>query len=211
MRHLGRLLPLAALGLLYLSRASADPKPAESSFILMYDSSHTTMAGNLRDLERVRRMQQGNERTLWYRSTAGKQYLIVDPATLAQVETAWKAVQALSDQQSKLGAKQSALGAQQSKLGAKQSALEARQSPLETERETIAKRRGVLERQIHELEAQSRELDQQMQAFEKPMRELDKQMEVLDRKSDAAEKQAHAELDAIVARAIAAGVAKPFK
>jgi len=172
------------------------------------------MHGDLSDLERVRKALKPRDRVLWTRTESRKEYLIRDPATLDAFEKAWAPAEVLSRQLGELGKQQGKLGEQQGKLGEQQGKLGERQGKLEQKLESLDSddtvRRAPIEREMRELEAKMAELEKQMRVFEKPMRELEKQMRALEPKHDAAAKQAQAATDALVARAIASGVAKPF-
>lgn len=70
------------------------------------------------DIEKARQ-QAGGKDFLWFRHD-GKNYMIDDPATLAQIEAMYKPMEDLGRQQEELGKKQEALGKQQEELGHKQ-------------------------------------------------------------------------------------------
>lgn len=70
------------------------------------------------DVEKARQ-QAGGKDFLWFRH-GGKDYMIDDPATLAQIEAMYKPMEDLGRQQEELGKKQEALGKQQEELGHKQ-------------------------------------------------------------------------------------------
>ena len=165
------------------------------------------MHGDLSDLERVRKALKPRDRVLWTRTESRKEFLIRDAATLDAFEKAWAPAEVLSRQLGELGKQQGKLGEQQGMLGERQGKLEQKLESLDSD-DTV--RRAPIEREMRELEAKMAELEKQMRVFEKPMRELEKQMRALEPKHDAAAKQAQAATDALVARAIASGVAKPF-
>jgi bla regulator protein blaR1 len=197
----------------------------ETTFIYMRDSD-TIMSGNLEDLERVKKVMTKRERVLWFRTIDGKELVVRDAAFLDQFEDAWKPADALAQKQGALGSKQGALGAQQGALGAKQGAIGARQGILATrqavleqreetartdaQREALVKKRRAIEAQMRELEKKSDALDEQMHELDKPMRVLEKEMEILSKKHEVAAKQAQLDSEALFARAIASGIAKPF-
>ena len=70
------------------------------------------------DIDKARQ-QAGGKDFLWFRHD-GKNYMIDDPATLAQIEAMYKPMEDLGRQQEELGKKQEALGKQQEELGHQQ-------------------------------------------------------------------------------------------
>lgn len=160
----------------------------EPTFIYVRSSNETVMSGDLSDLDRVRKVLKQGERALWTRTAAGKEYLIRDVATLDDVEKAWAPPRPLSEQMGKLGDQMGKIGKQMGKLG-----------------EQIAKlalQDGAADKR--------RELEQQMRELEKQMKPLERQMRELEPKHEAAIAKAQAGTQAVIQRAIASGLAKPF-
>jgi len=186
-----------------------------STFIYIRGASEDVlMSGDLSDLERVRKALKPNERALWTRAANGKEYLIRDAATLDELEKAWGPAQVIGAQMSKLGDPMSKLGEQMGKVGEQQGKLGLRQGELSVKLTRIdsddTARRAPIERELREIEAKMAELQKQMRALEKPMKELEKQMKAIQPKHEAAVKQAQTATDALIARAINSGLAKPF-
>ena len=194
---------------------SAFAADRESSFIYLRGvGQDVLMSGDLPSLERVRKTLKPNERALWTRIASGKEYVIRDPATLDALDKAWSPALALAAQLGKIGEQQGKIGEQQGKIGEQQGALGLRQGELSTKLAELdpadTARRAPIERELRELAAKMDALAKQMRTFEKPMRELQKQMSAIAPKHDAANKQARAATDALIARAISSGLAKPF-
>jgi bla regulator protein blaR1 len=216
---------LTAFLALSLPAAANRPRGKETTFIFMRDDN-TIMSGSMVDLDRVKKVLTKRERVLWFRTTDGKEFIVRDPTFLSQFEGAWKTANAFAEQQGELGGKQGALGAKQGALGAKQGGIGAQQGILATrqaaleqreenartdaQRETIAKKRRAIEAQMRDLEKQMDELDAQMHELDKPMRVLEKEMDASGKKHDVAAKQAQLDSEALMARAVTSGVAKPF-
>lgn len=72
------------------------------------------------ELEKARKQASGKD-FLWF-ERGGKEYIVDDPSTLAQIEAMYKPMDELGRQQEELGKKQEALGKQQEELGKKQEA-----------------------------------------------------------------------------------------
>jgi bla regulator protein BlaR1 len=111
------------------SSADARPSEPELNYVLLREGDRISMSGDTRDIERARRLRQGNEALLWLRD-GGQEYVIRDPAILKQVDTAWKPVEELGEAQGKLGGQQGELGRHQGELGAQQGVLGTRQGAL---------------------------------------------------------------------------------
>jgi bla regulator protein blaR1 len=202
--------------------ADAAPPGHVESYVLLRGDNHTTMSGDMRELERVKKLRQSpTDRLVWFRFD-GREYVIRDPAMIAQAEATWKPVEVLGGEMGKLGGKQGELGAKQGEVGAEMGKLggrmgelggelgelEARQPTTKAERKSIRKRKRAIEREMHDLEDQMQAMQGQMSPYEAPMLELGKQMEALGKKLEAASKKATIDFDAMLARAIANGTAK---
>src|SRR5262249_42389019 len=147
------------------SVARAAPPGHVEGYVLLRDDNHTTMSGDMRDLERVKKLRQSpNERLVWFRAD-GREDVIRDAATIAQVDAIWKPVETLGAEMGKLGGKQGELGAKQGEvgaemgkigarmgeLGAELGELETRQPTTKAERKAIRKRKRAVEREMHDL------------------------------------------------------------
>jgi beta-lactamase regulating signal transducer with metallopeptidase domain len=208
------------------------------NYVLLLDDHSSMMSGSMNDISRARQFKRAGEQVMWFRQD-GREYVVRDPAALEQIKEVWKPVQEIGNAQGKLGAQQGALGAQQGELGAKQGALGAQQGALGARQGDLGARQGVLgsreaktaaerqaiDRESHTLETEMRELDRKMQEldakmreFDEPMRklgdqmdELGKQMDVLSKQMDEASKRAEGEMQTILERLVATGVAQPVK
>ena len=83
-------------------------------------SEHMSFNGDIHtsDIDKARQMAGGKD-FLWFRHE-GKDYVVDDPATLAQIEAMYKPMEDLGHQQEELGKKQEALGKQQEDIGHQQ-------------------------------------------------------------------------------------------
>lgn len=195
------------------------------NYVYFYDENSTTMSGDTRDIERVRRLRHGKEPILWFRD-GGQEYVIRDPATLKQVDATWKPVREIGAQQGELGSKQGELGKAQGELGVRAGLIGTREGTLALRESALDMRasgdnlspadKDQIARQRQELRQQQRALRKEMHAVEKPMRELGERMAVLGREMEelgrqmtAASQKAEAELRALFKRAIASGIARP--
>jgi hypothetical protein len=216
------------------------PHERRLNFVMFGNDRDTTMSGSTEDIRRARALRRGSERMLWFRQS-GREYVVRDPALLAQVLDLWKPVGQLGDQQGVLGTRQGELGTRQGEIGTLQGVLGTEQGRVGTRQGRLGERQGVLaaretagrreeqraaiererldiEREMRALDREMRELDVKMRELDHPMRELDvqmqaigKEMEVLGRKMEEASKRAEGEMGALLARAIASGVAVPVK
>lgn len=191
--------------------AAAQPRTCVSSFIVLRGSRGATMSGDSSDLDRVRKAVAPGERAAWTRTTACKEYLVRDTAVIDEIERAWKPANALSEQMGKLGAEEGKLGEQQGKIGEKEGKLGEQQAQLGFRLVNASDaQRVAINREMRGIDAKIKILDGIMRTFDAPMRALDRQIQELSPKQEAAVKQAQAATDAVLARAIASGVAKPF-
>lgn len=205
----------------------ARPSEPELNYVYIHDGDHISMSGDTRDIERARRLRQGNEALLWFRD-AGQEFVLRDAALLKQIDVLWKPVEELGDAQGKLGSQQGALGQQMGELGAQQGLIGTRQGALSLREASLSMRenrdslsdddRAQLARQRRELRHQMRALEKQMRAFERPMKELGDRMEVLGREMEAlgrkmevASHKAEGELRGLLRRAVSSGTARPVK
>lgn len=93
----------------------------DSYAIVRGDGSHQmSFNGDIHssDIDKARQ-QAGGKDFLWFRHE-GKDYIVDDPSTLAQIEAMYKPMEDLGRQQEELGKKQEALGKQQEALGHQQ-------------------------------------------------------------------------------------------
>jgi uncharacterized protein involved in exopolysaccharide biosynthesis len=209
------------------SSSDARPSEPELNYVLVREGDRISMSRVSPDIERARRLRQGDEALLWLRD-GGQEYVIRDPAILKQVDAAWKPVEDIGEAQGKLGGQQGELGRQQGQLGAQQGLLGTRQGTLSVREASLSMREGSdslsdderaqIARQRREIRTQMRALDKQMRALERPMKELGEKMEVLGRemevlghKMEAASHKAMADMRATVKRALASGAARPVK
>lgn len=221
--HTRSLSVLLALTSAAATAQAAPPAAHADSYMLLRDADTITMmSGDIHEIEHVKKLRQTpSERLIWFR-LGGSEYVIRDPATIAQAEAIWKLVQQLGNEMGKLGGEQGKLGAKQGEVGAQLGALGARMGQLgselgqlemrdpatKAERKELRKRRHALKHEMRDLEAQMDAMQAQISPYEGPMNDLGKQMDALGKRMEAASKKASAETDALFARAIASGTAK---
>jgi len=216
------------------------PKEPEINYVLFLDGPSTETSGTRQDMETARRYRRGGERLLWFRQT-GREFVVRDPAVIQQALDIWEPVNVIGAQIGKLGGRQGELGARQGEIGARQGRIGAEQGAIGAQQGALGARQGVLaERQIsarsdadrrsideeyrrinedmRALDRQMRELDARMREFEKPMDDLNQQMDVLNREMavvsatmQAAVDQAKTEMQALIDKSIASGVATAVK
>jgi bla regulator protein blaR1 len=217
-----------------------EPKEREMNYVLFLDDHHTSMSGSMRDIETAGRHRRNRERLLWFRQ-AGREYVVREPSVIDQVLNLWAPVNVIGEQQGKVGARQGELGAKQGEIGERQGRVGAEQGVIGSKQGTIGDRQGrlaareasvrtdaerrsidaehqrlddemrVLDRQMQELDAKMRDLDKPMRDLDDQMRVLDREMQGLDAKMQAAVKQAESEMQALLDKSIASGVAVPVK
>jgi hypothetical protein len=232
--------PLEPWATLAAEPEQREQKEREINYVLFLDDHHTNMSGSMRDIETARRHKRNGERLLWFRQS-GREYVVRDASVIDQVLNLWAPVNVIGDQQGKVGERQGELGArqgeigerqgrvgaEQGEIGAKQGAIGDRQGRLagrEASAGTDAERRSIdaehrrLDEEMRVLDRQMQALDAKMRELDKPMRDLDDQMRVLDRerqaldtKMQAAVKQAESEMQALLDKSIASGMAVPVK
>jgi beta-lactamase regulating signal transducer with metallopeptidase domain len=83
-------------------------------------SEHISFNGDIHtsDIDKARQLANGKD-FLWFRHE-GKDYVVDDPATIAQIEAMYKPMEELGRQQEELGKKQEVLGKQQEDIGHQQ-------------------------------------------------------------------------------------------
>jgi hypothetical protein len=162
---------LLALTCAAATAQAAPPAPHADSYMLLRDADTITMmSGDIHEIEHVKKLRQTpNERLIWFRLD-GREYVIRDPATIAQAEAIWKLVQQLGSEMGKLGGEQGKLGAKPGEVGAQLGALGARMGQLGSELGQLecATRREV-----------ERKKPKRRQASKHAMRDLEAQMDAM--------------------------------
>jgi bla regulator protein BlaR1 len=213
----------------------------EDSFVLLHGGSDVTMSGDVASVDRARKLRQeaGGGDLLWVLH-AGKEYVIRDAATLAEVREIFRPQAELGARQGKLGGEQGELGAKQGELGARQGAIGAQQGKLGAEQGRLAaeeakltaegftggdrdsagreKRRDELVDQQVRLAAEMRQLGEQQRELGRQQRELGESQRLLGdrqrdlgREQERAGREAETKLQALLVRSIAAGIAHEVK
>jgi beta-lactamase regulating signal transducer with metallopeptidase domain len=205
------------------------------------DDKSTMSSGSTGNIERARQFRRPGESLLWFRLEGKEYIVrdaallrqieeIWRPVhEIGNEQGKLGARQGeLGAKQGDLGRKQGELGAQQGAIGARQGSLGARQGALANrevseglttaQKAEIEKEHQQIEREMRELEGQMKQLGAKMKEFEQPMRELGdqmegmgKEMEILGRKMQEASATAEKEMQTLLDRAIASGLAQPVK
>jgi bla regulator protein blaR1 len=205
----------------------------EFQWVLLRDGEHVSMSGWGDHVERARRTQRDGQPLLWV-LREGKEFVITDPAVVAQAERIYQPVGELGEKMGEIGARQGDIGrrmgevgAKQGAIGARQGALGARQGALGAQQAALALRQlqqaddAALEREQEALDGEMKKLNEQMEAlgkemeaFSKPMEDLGREMEPLAKEMEALGRQmevlaakAEADLKALVDDAIKNGKA----
>jgi bla regulator protein BlaR1 len=110
-----------------------------------------------------------------------REYVVTDPAVIAEAQRITKPMQDLGEKQGALGEQQSALGDKQAALGEKQGKLGDRMGELSSRLTRIATRAAS--------EPYDRKADQEQQAIQREMETLSRQMEALGRQQDVLGRQ----------------------
>jgi len=198
-----------------------DKGDAASAWVLI-EGDHVHAFGTPTDL-RDAQAQQKNSEALWWLREGNQRYVVRDPATLAQLRKAYSPLQALSQQQSVLGAKQGELGraqgelgARQGDLGAKQGAMAARIAQLAVAQSEAAlsgkplsqQRQLAAEREQQALSQQMQALAAEQSALGERQSALGEQQSALGKRQEAALSKLRAEGDRLASEAIASGKAQ---
>lgn len=144
--------------------------------------------GSLESALRIAKRWDGD--FIWY-SRGGRDYLIRDAATLAEVREAFRELDALEPQHERIARQLQPLEEREQEIEEKLDAI----SDADEEEEIVD-------------EATVRELERKMRIVEEQMRKVEQEQEQLERKMEALEKVAEQRLHQIVERAIQRGVAK---
>lgn len=183
-----------------------DDAPQDAYALIRKGQHGFTMSGSSDDIDEIRAAQHSlSQDFIWFRR-ADKAYVIVDPATVARAQAAWR-------DSDKLGASMEALGQQMETHGDKMEAIGEKMERLAVPGQSAAmqaasQRMEALGRQQAALgakqaalaasmaagdEAQQRALEQQMDALSGQQdalaQQMDQQAEVLDAESDRMEAQ----------------------
>jgi hypothetical protein len=222
------------------SKASPQVKAPASSrdlqWVLLRDGDETSISGSSEHVDRARQRQKDGRPLLWV-LRHGREYVITDPALIAQAERIYEPLGQLGEKMGEIGArqgdigrrmgevgaKQGAIGARQGELGARQGALGARQAALALQRlakeqqedaAAIAREEEALRTEMNKLNRQMEELSREMESISQPMGDLGKEMEPLGREMEALGRQmeeaaakAEADMRSLVDDAVSTGKA----
>src|SRR4051812_42884292 len=174
---------LAAVGLAQVSGpAAAEPSDTRDhgSYAYLASGGSITMSGDSKDVARARSFKQGNGPLLWFRE-GGREYIVRDPDTLAQLDAVWKPGRELDAEESKLDRQHDGLEHKHDQLDARRDALESRRDALADRESELADResddsassatRGALARQRRDLQQQKQSLTGELRALDQPMKD----------------------------------------
>jgi beta-lactamase regulating signal transducer with metallopeptidase domain len=221
------------------SKPSPRVKPASSrdlQWVLLRDGDQMSISGSSEHVDRARQRQKDGRPLLWV-LRHGREYVITDPALIAQAVRIYEPLGQLGEKMGEIGArqgdigrrmgevgaKQGAIGARQGELGARQGSLGARQAALALQRlakeqqedaAAMAREEEALRSEMEKLNRQMDELSREMEAASQPMEDLGKEMEPLGRQMEALGRQmeeaaakAEADMRALVDEAVSTGKA----
>jgi len=201
-------------------------------------SEHISFNGNIHtsDIDKARRLANGKD-FIWFRHE-GKDYMIDDPSTLAQIEAMYKPMEELGRQQEELGKKQEALGKQQEEIGHQQeqasvptpdmskeiAAIEAAMAKLKTNqgKNMTQEQFGELQEKLGELQgrlgdiqgeigSKQGEFGERMGELGEKMGELGSQMGELGERQGKIAQDADQKVKSIIDQSLKDGKARPLQ
>lgn len=187
---------LILASLLLLSHAHA-ASALDFSYILSTGEGHPVISG-LMDFRFLKNVKgDWGDRFLWV-NMKGKQYLILDAATLAEARQAW--------------APADALHVECQRLDARMDPVEDRERELERKIDRIgddlSDRDDLSRAERARMEQQLEELERQMEPVRRELEQLEQEEERLDQREEVLERAAEVKLRQIIERAIARGAAQ---
>ena len=118
----------------------------ETAYVITI-GDHSTSCGNVPGVGFSDTKNTGSEDSIWFR-VDGRNWVVRDPAVIAEGNRLMAEVWELGEKQGELGAKQGKLGAEQGRLGAEQGSLGAKQAIAQAE---LGRRQSALGEQQSEL------------------------------------------------------------
>jgi hypothetical protein len=208
-----------------LAAASPAHDPADHSYTYLAKGGGITVFGDSKGVERALRFKRGDASLLWFRE-GGKEYIVRDPDTLAQLEAAWTPARELDVEEHELDRQRDGLERKRDRLDAKRDEIKSRREAVaereselaerESEASVSAATRAELAKQRRDLQRQLRALAGELRALEPSMQEVRAQMDAIQRQIDAVHVKRelaprNPEVCAQFRRAITAGKATPAR
>jgi hypothetical protein len=174
---------------------------SRDAYVLFSEGSRsTTMSGSTDDLDRARRLRNGQE-ALLYVSQGGAAYIIRDAATLRRAKS-------IFEPQRALGAQQAALGSRQAELGSRQAALGRSQATLGFQQARLSRQAGDSSGGVEALGRAQDTLGRQQDVLGRQQDALGRQQDALGREQDRLGREAETQLRALIADAFQRGIAE---
>lgn len=142
----------------------------ETAYVITI-GDHSTSCGNVPGVGFSDTKNTGSEDSIWFR-VDGRNWVVRDPAVIAEGNRLMAEVWELGEKQGELGAKQGKLGAEQGRLGAEQGSLGAKQAIAALRDETIED----LSARMAELGERQAELGRRQSALGEQQSELGQRM-----------------------------------
>jgi hypothetical protein len=92
------------------------------SAYLVMDGRSNTSCGDVDDIRHASESETARDQAVWFRLD-GQDWVVRDPAVVAEARFLFKKVNELGEKQGAVGAKQGAIGAEQGRIGARQAEL----------------------------------------------------------------------------------------
>lgn len=191
--------------------------------------------GSRHDRRLAEGLQKGTEPLFWF-AREGKEYVIRDKATLDRIDQLLAPERTLpggqrdltqlqaklAEEQARVAMKQAEVASRVAAVGAKQAALGAEEAKLRAEAIADRRHQGIedakvhdiqtqarlYEKQIEALEAEMRTYEEQLRAFEPQQEALAREMETRTHEFEAHMEHASRELQGLLTKTIASGIAQ---
>lgn len=137
---------LAFVPVRLLARDSDEPRcldigsSKDNAYVVTEGRSHSS-CGDVDDIRMADRERQGGRDVVWFR-LGDQDWVVRDPAVVAEAQRLFQRVGEIGAQQSEVGAKQSRIGEEQSKIGGEQGEIGQRQAKAALEQAEVELRRA---------------------------------------------------------------------
>jgi hypothetical protein len=145
---------------------------AKENAYIITDGNNHTMCGDVSDVRRADEQRHDGQDVIWFR-VGDQDWVIHDPAVVAEARALFATVDAIGRRQSEIGAKQSFLGAEQSKIGMEQGTIGMRQAEVALEQAAVEMRRAEQERAKGQMEQDAERQDRERLEKEIAEREVE--------------------------------------
>ena len=187
---------------------------ADPGFSWSLDDGEGSVFTDARDGRRARSEGRGGQPTFWFRED-GEEYVVTDPAIVAEVRRATQPVRELGRQMGVVGGEMGRHGAEMGRLGGRMGAMGARLAILEARmarRSASRAARADIEQSTREMRAELQRLQDELSTAQERhagrQRELSRRMSELSAQHDAAYRKAKAEVREIARKAQRQGKAE---